>query len=223
MGGNVGRIWANDGMLLHAETSHRVGTEAFHEMLGWTRASFRIDMVKFAGRPTMSAKLEAALLAGVTYLDEMKRLQERFGNAASLTVNEALGATAALDDQTALVLRLVEIHRDLHVTVANSPISVLKTMQALRTLADRGVIQAQGLDRESVPADDEGDFKVGMEADLDAPEEMAPLARDTLPSAVMRTASGLQRSPLTRLLSSSLISESDDAPNSGGALLVDAV
>jgi hypothetical protein len=86
--GKMGRIFFNEGQVVHAETDDLFGEEAVYELLEWDQGMFSLEMGVTPPRKTINAEWSGLILEGMRRIDEDQAMTASVWQERDLDMDE---------------------------------------------------------------------------------------------------------------------------------------
>jgi hypothetical protein len=161
--GTDGRIFIQEGRVVHASIGKHRGEKAIFRLLEWREGSFAFIPEQVTGDLNIRRGTDVLLLDGARQADEMGRLRSELPaeNVRLALVPELKARYEGLHPVTQEIINLLEFYTTVRELVDNSRVSDFEACRAISTLLDKGILKV-------------------MEEEISEPEEEAPLLEQDL-------------------------------------------
>lgn len=138
-----GEIYVSNKKIVHAEIGEIAGKKAFYRLLGWKEGTYRVEKRSWLLEPSIGESIELCLLEGLAQLDEYNYLLK------SLNLKDDLLEICYSPDlfmrhfheNTAIILNLIETHRNYHKVLDKSPFTDLETARIINELLTTNTVR----------------------------------------------------------------------------------
>jgi DNA-binding response OmpR family regulator len=139
-----GRIYVHDGGVVHASTGRHRGEKALFRLLQWREGSFAFIPEQVTGDLNIRRSTDMLLLEGARQADELNRLREQLPSdgVRLVATTEVKERFEGLHPVTQEILNLLEFYHTVGDLVDHARVSDYEACRAIRTLIDKGVLQA---------------------------------------------------------------------------------
>jgi len=140
----VGKVYLSGKHIVHAEIGNISGSKAFYRLLTWSAGTFRVQVETYNGRPTISGRLQQALVQGLAHMDECRFLRVAIAEQGEYFVVQHSPDLfkRRFEEKTSMLLALIESHHYLGKILDYSPLTDLETLRILYTLMHTGIISS---------------------------------------------------------------------------------